>query len=41
MILQAGDLGLVLDTGLNRPGILQRFEDGDWRDLDRDGKPVR
>jgi hypothetical protein len=40
MIIQAGDLGVEIDTGLNRPGYLQRLENGEWRDYVRDGKPV-
>ena len=42
MIIQAGDLGIELDTGTNRPGsVLQRYEARQWRDNQRDGKPVR
>ena len=41
MILQAGDLGIEIDTGLNRPGTLQRLEDGRWVDYLKDGEPVR
>ena len=40
MIIQAGDLAAEIDTGSNQPGANQRFEDGQWRDYLRDGKPV-
>jgi hypothetical protein len=33
MFLEAGDLAVWVDTGLNQPGdVLQRFEDGEFRD---------
>jgi len=38
MIIQAGDLGVEIDTGTNQPGaILQRYEDGQWQDYVVDG----
>lgn len=40
MIIQAGDLGVELDTGTNSPGaILQRW-DGEWRDYLVNGETV-
>jgi hypothetical protein len=41
MIIQAGDLPVEVDTGINKPGALQRYQEGQWRDYLRDGKPVR
>lgn len=42
MIIEAGDLGVIVDTGLNRPGDpLQRLEAGQWRDFEQDGELVR
>jgi hypothetical protein len=32
MNLQAGDLGILLDMGANKPGKLQRLENGKWVD---------
>ena len=41
MIIQAGDLGVELDTGTNAPGaILQCLDNGEWRDYLVDGKLV-
>jgi hypothetical protein len=41
MIIQAGDLHIFIDTGTYGPGaVLQRLEDGTWRDYQRDGKVV-
>jgi hypothetical protein len=41
MSIQAGDLGVEIDTGLNRPGaIVQRLDGEEWRDYLQDGKPV-
>ena len=41
MILSAGDLNLEIDFGRNEPGaILQRKENGEWKDYLIDGKPV-
>ena len=41
MILQAGNLGIELDTGTNAPGqILQRLEGGEWKPYLMDGKPL-
>jgi hypothetical protein len=39
--LSAGDLGLEIDYGSDKPGdVLQRwnYENDDWRDLKRDGQ---
>ena len=42
MILSAGDLGIEIDFGTHQPGaILQRQEEGMWKDYLVDGKPVR
>ena len=41
MIYSAGDLGIEIDFGTDRPGaILQRKEKGYWHDYLVDGKPV-
>ena len=40
MIIQAGDHGIEIDTGDNRPGVIQTLENGQWQDYLRDGKPV-
>jgi hypothetical protein len=33
MVLQAGDLGILIDFDDNKPGsVLQRKEDGEWGD---------
>ena len=41
MITQAGDLGVILDTGTNQPGVsLERFEAGEWKPFTMDGEPV-
>ena len=41
MMWSAGDLGLVIDLGSNKPGsVLQRQENGDWRDFMVDDQPV-
>ena len=40
MITQAGDLGILIDTGTNRPGKLQRLENGMWVDYVKDAKPM-
>ena len=41
MILSAGDLGIEIDFGPNKPGaILQRKEKGYWHDYLVDGEPV-
>lgn len=41
MMWSAGDLGLVVDLGWNKPGaVLQRKENGDWHDFMVDGQPV-
>jgi len=41
LIIQAGDLGVELDTGNNQPGaLLQRHENGRWQDYMVDGQPV-
>lgn len=41
MVILAGNLGVQLDTGSNRPGaVLQRLEAGEWTDVEIDGKPV-
>ena len=41
MITHAGDLGVTLDTGNNRPGTVQRFDGKAWHDFVIDGEPVR
>ncbi|MGK2926484.1 MAG: hypothetical protein ACSLE2_12785 [Lysobacterales bacterium] len=42
MIIEAGDIGVIVDTGTNAPGVpLQRLEAGEWRDFEQDGEPVR
>ncbi len=39
MMLQAGDLGLTIDFGINRTGsILQRKTNGEWQDYLVDGE---
>jgi hypothetical protein len=41
MIYSAGDLGIEIDFGSDKPGaILQRKDKGHWRDYLADGKPV-
>jgi hypothetical protein len=41
MIYSAGDLGIEIDFGTDKPGaILQRKEKGYWHDYFVDGKPV-
>jgi hypothetical protein len=41
MILSAGDLGIEINFGPNKPGaILQRKDKGHWRDYLVDGKPI-
>ena len=41
MIWSAGDLGIKIDFGDDKPGaILHRKEKGSWRDYLVDGKPV-
>ena len=41
MILSTGDLGIELDFGRDQVGdVLQRLEDGKWRDYLVDGKAV-
>jgi hypothetical protein len=41
MIYSAGDLGIEIDFGSDKPGaILQRKEKGYWHDYLVDGKPV-
>ena len=41
MIIQAGDLGIELDTGLHPDGkTLQRLENGKWVDFILDGESV-
>ena len=41
MIYSAGDLGVEIDFGPDKPGaILQRKEKGNWRDYLIDGEPV-
>ena len=41
MILSAGDLGIEIDFGSNKPGaILQRKEKSYWHDYLVDGEPV-
>ena len=41
MICSAGDLGVEIDFGSNKPGaILQRKENGGWHDYLVDGEPV-
>ena len=41
MIYSAGDLGIEIDFGNDKPGaILQRKEKGYWHDYLVDGKPV-
>jgi hypothetical protein len=41
MILSAGDLGIEIDFGADKPGaILQRKEEGHWRDYLVKGEPV-
>jgi hypothetical protein len=41
MILQAGDLGILIDFGDNLPGsVLQRKEGGKWRDYEVDRRTV-
>jgi hypothetical protein len=41
MIIQAGDLAVEIDTGTNKPGKVQRLENGQWVDYVKNGKPVR
>jgi hypothetical protein len=42
MIIQATDLGIEIDTGTNESGaVMQRLEDGEWRDYLRNGKRLR
>jgi len=38
MFVQAGELGIVVDTGISQHGKLQRLEDDEWVDFKRDGK---
>ena len=40
MIPSAGDRGILLDTGTNKPGKLQRLENGQWVDYVKNGEPV-
>ena len=41
MIYSAGDLGVEIDFGKDKPGaVLQRKEKGYWHDYLVDGKPV-
>ena len=41
MMYSAGDLGIEIDYGRNQPGaILQRKEQGRWKDYLANGKPV-
>lgn len=41
MIWSAGDLGIEINFGSDKPGaILQRKDKGYWRDYLVDGKPV-
>ena len=41
MILSAGDLGIEIDFGPDKPGaILKRKEPDGWRDYLVDGEPV-
>ena len=41
MIYSAGDLGIEIDLGRNRPGaILQRKDDGIWKEVHIGGKPA-
>jgi hypothetical protein len=40
VILAATDLAVEIDTGTNKPGALQRLEDGEWVDYLPDGKQV-
>jgi len=41
MIYSAGDLGIEIDFGTDKPGaILQHNEKGHWRDYLIDGEPV-
>jgi hypothetical protein len=41
MIVQAGDLGVELDSGDNTVGaVLLRLEAGEWKPYLKDGKPL-
>jgi hypothetical protein len=41
MIIQAGDLGVAVDTGSNTPGVLQRLVADRWIDYRVNGQPVQ
>ena len=42
MIVQAGDIGVQIDTGLNQPGgILHRLEGAEWKPVLKEGRIVR
>ena len=40
MIIQAGDLGVKIDTGHSESGARQRLEGNLWKPYRKDGKPV-
>lgn len=40
MIIQAGDLSVEIDTGHNKPGVVQRLEGDTWSDYVVDGEPM-